>query len=94
MITATHSLPPGGLLNTLDLITSPQALTCYLYQFLSSVVPSLLREQGGLLGNVLGSALGLIRSLITEELVDPNCPKLGLWNDAVLGRFPGAGMGR
>ena len=83
-------------MNTLDILANPPALVCYLYQFLGSVVPGLLRSRGGLLGDTLGAALGLIK-IVTDQLltlIDPNCPRIGVWDDALLGRFPGSNIGK
>ena len=86
----------GGVYKTADLVKSPQALSCFIYQFMSSVVPGLLRKRGGLLGDLLGDALGLVKNLITAllgPLIDPACPRIGVWDDAVLGKFPGSKIG-
>lgn len=87
----------GGLFTTIGLLTDPSALVCFLYQFLGSVVPGLLRSRGGLLGDTLGAVLGLIKTLVTDRLltlIDPNCPKIGVWDDALLTRFPGSNIGK
>ncbi|KAI5803968.1 hypothetical protein DFH27DRAFT_388292 [Peziza echinospora] len=80
----------GGLFNTIDLLTDPKKLICFLLQLLSVALPGILRKDG-LLGGLLKPALDLITKLITVPLLDPTCPRLGIWDDDILHQFPGAG---
>ena len=60
------------------------------------MVPNFLRERGGLLGDTLGVALGLIKTVTDRlfPLIDPNCRRIGVWDDALFDRFPGSNVGK
>lgn len=84
----------GGIFNTADLLQNPQAIVCFLYQLLSAVIPGALRTRGGLVGNLLGGSLAaLFRNAIPVLPLDPKCPRLDVWDESALRRFPGYGVG-
>ena len=63
----------GGIYQSADL-TDPKKLVCFLYQTTLAIVPDFLRSEA--LGDVLGSALGLLQEKIAP-LVDPSCAEIG-----------------